>query len=395
MGVYKRKLPSGNISWIADYVDPFSGDRKREAFAKKTLADAKIEEITYRKIRGKPDGNERALKATIAGLVKDYKTKCLRTEAESSFNRNRRFAIERFVKHFGRPTLVTAIRYEEIEDYRDMLIDLPTAKKTKRANASVNREMVQVRRMFRRSKKRGLVLHNPFADDDGDLRLEEAKRSRHLKKDEFEKLMVECAAHLKPIVFTAAATGMRRGNILGLTWDRVDLKERCIFVPGEMTKNGADLNVPITESLAAVLRQVRNDQLQAHLARGRKGKPPENVFTYDKNINGRMESKPIADPKRAFRAACRRAKIDDVRFHDLRHTFATHLRNAEVDMHLIGSILGHSWTNMTQRYAHENWQAKKDAISHIEQLIANTAAAYCRTPQNGANESTVKQVTNA
>lgn len=61
---------------------------------------------------------------------------------------------------------------------------------------------------------------------------------------------------------------------------------------------------------------------------------------------------------------------------------------------MIGTILGHSWTNMTQRYAHENWDPKKEAISHIEQLIADSAGTHWHTPLNESNESTEKQVSN-
>lgn len=259
--VYKRKLPSGNISWIADYTDPFTGNRRRESFAKKKLADAKIEEITYRKIRGEPVDSGKALKTTLGEMIDDYRDKCLLKEGEASFNRNRRFALERFENQFGRPTLVASIQYRHIEDYRDKLIDTPTAKGAKRAGASVNREMTQIRRMFRKSKKRGFVLRNPFKDDDGDLRLPEAKRDRYWTKDEFETLLAECADHLRPIVFTAVASGLRRGNLLALTWDMVDFDRGCIGLPEGMMKSDQALNVPITYSLKHVLKAIRKSQL--------------------------------------------------------------------------------------------------------------------------------------
>ena len=239
------------------------------------------------------------------------------------------------------------------------------------------------------------VLRNPFKDDDGDLRLPEAKRDRYWTKDEFETLLAECADHLRPIVFTAVASGIRRGNLLALTWDMVDFDRECIGLPEGMMKNDQALNVPITYSLKHVLKAIRKSQLEQHLATGRSTKPPKHVFTYRKKLQGRMVASPIADIKTAFQAARRRAKLDDIRFHDSRHTHATHLRDAGVDMHMIGSILGHSWTNMTQRYAHENWEPKKEAISHIEQLIADSAGTYWRIPAQESNKPTAKQVVNA
>ena len=68
-GVYKRKLPSGNISWIADYTDPFTGKRRRESFAQAKMARARIEEITYRKIKGEPVDGGKARKNTIGEMV--------------------------------------------------------------------------------------------------------------------------------------------------------------------------------------------------------------------------------------------------------------------------------------------------------------------------------------
>ena len=64
-------------------------------------------------------------------------------------------------------------------------------------------------------------------------------------------------------------------------------------------------------------------------------------------------------------------------------------------MNMIGSLLGHSWTNITQIYADENWEQRKKATSKIEKLVADTAGTYWHTGQNGANEQAVKQVSNA
>jgi integrase len=205
--------------------------------------------------------------------------------------------------------------------------------------------------------------------------------------------MAKCAPHLRLIVLAGAATGIRRGNLLALTWKQVDFDNDRIHL--DETKNGNPLNVPITRSLHHVLKIVRKDQLKQHMAAGRRGNPPDHVFTYTKKVHGRMVTRPISDIKTGFRAACRRAKLENVRFHDLRHTMATCLRDARVDMHLIGELLGHSWTTMTQRYAHENWEAKKEAISPIEELIANVVGTYWRTPVNEPKESTTRHASNA
>jgi integrase len=306
--------------------------------------------------------------------------------------RNRQFAIQRFEEHFGPNTLIASIAFRHLEDYRDYLLKLPTRRKTKRANASVNREFAQLRRLFRRGRERGFLIRDPFKDGFS-LRVEEAKRDRHLSKAEFELLMGKCSPHMRVIVLAGVATGIRRGNLLTLTWKQIDFENDKIHLPE--TKNGRPLNIPITRLLRQVFKIIRKDQLKQHMAEGRRGNPPDHVFTYTRKVHGRKVTAPILDIKTGFRAACRRAKLEDVRFHDLRHTFATCLRDAHVDMHMIGELLGHSWTSVTQRYAHENWEAKKEAISPIEGLIANVVGTYWRTPQNEATKSTTQHASNA
>jgi integrase len=271
-------------------------------------------------------------------------------------------------------------------------LNLPTRRGTKRAGASVYREFAQLRRLFRRGRERGFLVRDPFKDAFS-LRVEEAKRDRHLSKAEFELLMAKCAPHMRVIVLAGAATGIRRGNLLALTWKQIDFDDGRIHLP--KTKNGRPLNIPITGLLRQVFKIVRKDQLKQHMAEGRRGNPPDHVFIYTRKVHGRMVISPILDIKTGFRAACRRAKLEDVRFHDLRHTFATCLRDARVDMHRIGELLGHSWTSVTQRYAHENWEAKKEAISPIEGLITNVVGTYWRTPVNGPKESTTQNASNA
>jgi integrase len=390
--VYKRKLPSGNISWVADYVDPFTGKRRRESFAKQKHAKQKLDDVISKKISGEPVDTAKVRRTTIHQLVEDYKQKCMEQDGRNHWMRNRGYAIQRFEQHFGPNTLAASIAFRHLEDYRDHLLKLPTRRGNKRAGASVNREFAQLRRLFRRGRERGFLIRDPFKDGFS-LRVEEAKRDRHLSKAEFELLMAKCAPHLRVIVLAGVATGIRRGNLLALTWKQIDFDDSRIHL--DETKNGNPLNIPVTESLRQVLKIVRKEQLTQHMAAGRRGKPPEHVFTYTRKVRGRMVTTAISDIKTAFKAACRRAKLENVRFHDLRHTFATCLRDAQTDMHMIGELLGHSWSTVTQRYAHENFDAKKEAISPIEGLIANVVGTYWHTPQTEAEMSTTQQASNA
>jgi len=84
----------------------------------------------------------------------------------------------------------------------------------------------------------------------------------------------------------------------------------------------------------------------------------KSIFTY--------EGQPIGSVRKAFKAACRRAGIKNLRFHDLRHTFATRLVLSGVDLATVSKLLGHSSIQMTMRYSHPTPEALKNAVSKLD-----------------------------
>src|SRR5688572_26676242 len=141
---------------------------------------------------------------------------------------------------------------------------------------------------------------------------ENNRRLRYLSKEECQALIDACHPHLKPIVITALNAGMRKREVLSLEWGRhVDLKHGFVLL--DVTKNGERREIPINQTLRetfqGLIRRVDSPY----------------VFT---NAGG----KKFHDVKKAFQSACRRAGIKDFRFHDLRHTFASHLVMAGVDI---------------------------------------------------------------
>lgn len=136
------------------------------------------------------------------------------------------------------------------------------------------------------------------------LLLGENKRLRYLTVEEFQQLLDYCAPHLKPIVLVAVHTGMRKGEILKLKWEQVDLRHNFILL--DKTKNGESREIPINGTLIGLLASMPRN-LES-----------EYVFV-DK------DGKPYGDIKRSFHTALKKVGIRDFHFHDLRHTFASHL----------------------------------------------------------------------
>jgi integrase len=151
------------------------------------------------------------------------------------------------------------------------------------------------------------------------------------------------------VVF-ALATGCRKGEILSLKWEHVDLKHGFILL--DKTKNGERREVPINNTLRAVLQGlIRRVDIPY-------------VF-YDK-ANGQ----PYGDVKKSWYTACKRAKIVDFRFHDLRHTFASQMIMAGVDITTVSRLLGHKSLKMTLRYSHLSPAHNIDAVKKMDAFFA-------------------------
>lgn len=184
--------------------------------------------------------------------------------------------------------------------------------------------------------------------------LREDRRLRYLEsKEECQKLIDACDSHLRPIVITALNTGLRKGNILSLQWSNIDLKNGFILV--DMTKNGERLEMPINETLRQTLLDIPRRLDGGY------------VFYDPKTQN------PYQDVKRSFSSALRRAGIRDFHFHDLRHSFASHLIMAGVDLTTVKELLGHKDIKMTLRYAHLAPHHTKRAVDILDSTINGTS----------------------
>ncbi|MDA8272228.1 MAG: site-specific integrase [Deltaproteobacteria bacterium] len=170
----------------------------------------------------------------------------------------------------------------------------------------------------------------------------EKTRLRYLTEEEAERLIFNCERNLKPIVITALNTGMRKSEILKLTWDRVDLKNHIILL--DKTKNGERREIPVNDTLYNIL-----SGLTRHLK-------TDFVFYNPQTL------KPYYDTKKSFTSALRKSHILDFRFHDLRHTFASWLIMAGIDLTTVKELLGHKDVKMTLRYSHL-------AASHINNAV--------------------------
>ena len=192
---------------------------------------------------------------------------------------------------------------------------------------------------------------------------ENNKRLRYLNSDESIELINNCKDVTRSIVITALNTGMRKGEILSLTWDCIDMKHGFILL--DMTKNGERREIPINDDLRAVFTNIT-----------RRIDVPY-VF-YDKNTG-----KPYQDIKRSFATACKNSGIWDFHFHDLRHTFASRLVMKGADIVKVSKLLGHKSLTMTLRYSHLAPNDLQNAVNMLNFTGEEKRTAYLLHSQQG------------
>jgi integrase len=190
---------------------------------------------------------------------------------------------------------------------------------------------------------------------------------------------------------------MRRGEILGLKWAQI----RNGFIYLQKTKTDEPRQIPINDALESLFRDIRKTQQPGteHVftfSLKNKWKGPETTSSL-KVINF-VAGNPVQGVKSAFKAALTRAGIVNFRFHDLRHTFASHMIMRGASLKEVQEILGHKTMTMTLRYAHLSQEHKKKAVNLLNGLTAsalmskNVKSSDFPACENGEKEKTDRQV---
>lgn len=186
-------------------------------------------------------------------------------------------------------------------------------------------------------------------------------RLRWITRDEAERLIAEAgrdpqAAHLPDLIRLALHTGMRKGELLGLEWARVDFGHRLIYLEPHHTKTATRRAVPINAGAWQALRSLWD---------WRADSAPQSPWVFAHG-QGPRHGERIRDIKTGFRGACRRASITDLRFHDLRHTCASWLIQSGASLQEVAQILGHTTIRMAERYAHLAPESARTALARLD-----------------------------
>lgn len=203
--------------------------------------------------------------------------------------------------------------------------DEPTSQST------VDKMLALIRSVLRDASKRGWVASLPVIELQGDSHAEDDYR--WLTKDEAKALHDELAEHLRPPFLFSLATGWREQNVLRLEWSRVDMQRKVAWVKASQAKGKRAIGAPLNRDALAILK-------------GQQGKDKRWVFPNE-------EGKPYNRANnRGFQGAQRRAGIAPLKWHDLRHTWASWHVMAGTSLRALMELGGWRSYKSVLRYAH-------------------------------------------
>lgn len=212
---------------------------------------------------------------------------------------------------------------------RDVIAKVGELKKRKTSPATANRLLALIRSILRRA-----ALDWEWIDRAPVIRLyrEPKRRVRYLTPPQAQKLISELPTHLADMVSFSLATGLRQANVTKLEWSQVDVARHVAWIHGDQAKAGKPIHVTLNETAMSVLtKQI--------------GKHSRWVFTF--------KGKPIQQvTTKAWYKSLTRAGIEDFRWHDLRHTWASWLTQSGVPLNVIQEMGAWESAEMVRRYAH-------------------------------------------
>ncbi len=208
----------------------------------------------------------------------------------------------------------------------------------KLGGASLRRHLTGLSSLFSYGVAKELIDKNPIRNYDKRYLPPEEKRIRFLTEFEYNLLLSKCSYKLlQQVIILAVHTGFRKEELLSLTWEQIDLKKKEMSL--YYTKNKEHRTIPIVPTTLDILQELYK----------------ERACPYVIQINGKR----VKDFKKSFNTAKRKANIQDLHFHDLRHTFATWAlkgwftwQKQPFDLYKLQKWLGHKNIMTTQRYAH-------------------------------------------
>jgi integrase len=271
---------------------------------------------------------------------------------------------------------VEAVREARRQHLRHPSKDQRVRAGVKSGELGIQHMLATLRSLFNWAIGEGYIEHTPFKRNGVNvIRIKagfDSPRTRRLDPHEETMLLANASAHLYGLIIAALETGCRVGELLSLQWQQVRWTENVLLLTAGKTKTSEARDVPMTSRLLAVL------EMRRHAPDGREFGPDAYVF-------GNETGEQIGTSKTAWRAACRRAGIKDLHFHDLRREFASRLLESGASNHDVRDWLGHANITTTSRYLATTRTRLQQVRKRFEDRLGppiEPQAANLRRPDN-------------
>jgi integrase len=244
---------------------------------------------------------------------------------------------------------VDAVTVRDVEDLHNALKATPY---------QANRVLALLSKMFNLAVKWGWRADNPAK---GIERFPEERRERWLDCEELRRLagaLDEMASRFPRAVNCIRLlllTGSRKHEAFAAEWGHIDFQRGVWVKPSSHTKQKKAEHVPLSAPTLALLAEMKA------------GSVPGEKYLFPGDVPGNH----ITDIKKAWALICDKAELDDVRLHDLRHSFASHLVSSGMSLEIVGKLMGHTQVATTKRYAHLADTPLREATERMGRIVTN------------------------
>ena len=340
--VWRSEGPTGRrVRHVAyGYTLMVNGRRERKVASEWLTESDALDALARRRKEIAAGMIERPADRTLGELVEEY-VRYKTDQGKRTVEDDQRILENRLLPVFRADLLVRKLAAPMIAQYEKRRAGEVSA-------YTVSNELSVLRHMLRLAKRWGYLDQAPEIE----MPRKPEGRLRYLEQDEIVRFVRACESsknpYLKTIVTIAIHTGMRKAEILGLEWERIDLSSARITL--YRTKSGKPRGIPINRAVYEVLIALEPDPARQGLLFKKR----------DQRAWGQIRT--------AFEKALEKAGIKGFRFHDLRHTFASHAIMRGATLREVQEVLGHSDLKMTQRYAHLSPAHLRTAVERLEGL---------------------------
>jgi len=345
--VYQR-----NKYWYIDYYEPFGARVRKKISLYKKHAEEALKKIEIQIAEGryldkKKSPQKMLLKDFIEGFINNH---CkVHNKSWIKSQEHLKFFEESFPMFY----------LDEITP--KMIAEFLAKQRVTYKPATVNRRLSCIKTLYNKAIEWGDFIGEHPAHKIKKMR-ENNARLRYLSEAEIQTLLSNSSGYLRSVIIVALHTGMRFHEIMHLKWKvntnfpYVNFEEEIICLPSSQyfsTKNNEIRVIPMNKFVIEAL--------------GNMSQEGEYVFR-------NKEGKPFRDIRKSFKSALKRSGLEDFRFHDLRHTFASHLVMCGIDLNTVKELLGHKSLDMTLRYSHLSPMHKKTAVDRLGAKMDNTSS---------------------